>query len=157
MAQNLSEDIIRNLTARSNEPILFRQFIQNWSICKWDIEKWVSVFGTKEIPFRCLKKSFISDEPCWERRCNLETMTFRSFIDCLATSKKWMYFDYKYLHHWFSEDNELSQVRGKNKFLFLLFVLYRLVFILLYVCNLYFRSTLLFLHTALFYCMCFVF
>lgn len=112
MAQLLSEDIIRNLTAKSNEPILFRQFIQNWSLCKWDVEKWVSIFGTKEVPFRCLKKSFISDEPCWERRCYIEKMTFRSFLDSLATSKKWMYFDYKYLHQWFSEDNELTQVRS---------------------------------------------
>ncbi|XP_047033883.1 HSPB1-associated protein 1 homolog [Helicoverpa zea] len=103
----LNEEIVRNFIANSSVPLVFRGFVQNWSICQWSIDKWCSVFGEKEIPFRCLKKDFLSDEPCWERRCSVKSMTFKSFIDGSASSDEWMYFDYKYLYQWFNGDDEL--------------------------------------------------
>ncbi|KAF9823913.1 hypothetical protein SFRURICE_013450 [Spodoptera frugiperda] len=103
----LSEDIVRNLIANSSVPLVFRGYVRNWSICQWDVEKWCSVFGEKEIPFRCLKKDFLSDEPCWERRCSVKRMSFKNFVDTSASSDEWMYFDYKYLYQWFNGDDEL--------------------------------------------------
>ena len=106
----LSEDIVRNLIANSSVPLVFRGFVGNWSICQWSVEKWCSVFGEKEIPFRCLKKDFLSDEPCWERRCSVKSMTFKKFVDTSVSSDEWMYFDYKYLYQWFNGDDELYKV-----------------------------------------------
>lgn len=106
----LNEDIIRNIVKNHNIPLVFRGFIQNWPICQWSVEKWCSVFGEKEIPFRCLKKDFLSDEPCWERRCSVKNMTFKSFVDNSSTSDEWMYFDYKYVYQWFNTDDELYKV-----------------------------------------------
>ncbi|XP_022818025.1 HSPB1-associated protein 1 homolog [Spodoptera litura] len=103
----LSEDIVRNLIANSSVPLVFRGYVRNWSLCQWDVEKWCSVFGEKEIPFRCLKKDFLSDEPCWERRCSVKRMSFKNFVDTSASSDEWMYFDYKYLYQWFNGDDEL--------------------------------------------------
>ncbi|CAH0690086.1 unnamed protein product [Spodoptera exigua] len=103
----LSEDIVRNLVANSSVPLVFRGYVRNWQICQWDVEKWCSVFGEKEIPFRCLKKDFLSDEPCWERRCSVKRMSFKNFVDMSASSDEWMYFDYKYLYQWFNGDDEL--------------------------------------------------
>ncbi|KAH9636652.1 hypothetical protein HF086_003470 [Spodoptera exigua] len=103
----LSEDIVRNLVANSSVPLVFRGYVRNWPICQWDVEKWCSVFGEKEIPFRCLKKDFLSDEPCWERRCSVKRMSFKNFVDMSASSDEWMYFDYKYLYQWFNGDDEL--------------------------------------------------
>ncbi|KAF9414319.1 hypothetical protein HW555_007716 [Spodoptera exigua] len=103
----LSEDIVRNLVANSSVPLVFRGYVRNWPLCQWDVEKWCSVFGEKEIPFRCLKKDFLSDEPCWERRCSVKRMSFKNFVDMSASSDEWMYFDYKYLYQWFNADDEL--------------------------------------------------
>ncbi|KAG6465479.1 HSPB1-associated protein 1 [Manduca sexta] len=103
----LNEEAVRSVIAKASTPIVFRGFVDNWSICQWNIEKWCSVFGDKEIPFRCMKRDFISDEPCWERRCKVKNMTFKNFVDNLPTSDDWMYFDYKYVHQWFTGDDEL--------------------------------------------------
>ncbi|XP_028157120.1 HSPB1-associated protein 1-like [Ostrinia furnacalis] len=108
MSTLLSGEVIRSLTAKSNTPLVFRGFV-NWPVCQWDSEKWCSVFGDKEIPFRCLKRDFVSDEPCWERKCKLKSMTFKTFVDSLESSDEWMYFDYKYLHQWFGADTELNK------------------------------------------------
>lgn len=105
----VTEDVIRNLTAIASVPLVFRQYISNWNVSQWSEEKWCSIFGNKEIPFRCLKKDFISDEPCWERRCAMKTMTFKDFLRKL-NGEEWMYFDYKYLHQWLPSDNELCKV-----------------------------------------------
>lgn len=112
----LDENIIRNLTIKSSTPLVFRKFVSDWPMCDWSQEKWISVFGNKEIPFRCLTKKFISDEPCWERRCQLKNLTCKSFFDCLTTSKEWMYFDYKRLHQWLSSDSELCKEITWKKF-----------------------------------------
>lgn len=106
----LSEDIVRNLTVNSSVPLVFRGFVENWPICQWNIEKWCSIFGEKEIPFRCLKKDFISDEPCWERRCSVKKMTFKNFVDTSVSSDEWMYFDYKYLNQWFNGVDDFNKV-----------------------------------------------
>ncbi|CAH2094512.1 unnamed protein product [Euphydryas editha] len=113
---SLDENLIRNLAVNSSSPIVFRKFVSDWPMCGWSQEKWTSVFGNKEIPFRCLTKKFISDEPCWERRCNLRSMTLKTFFDNLTTSNEWMYFDYKHLHQWFSGDSELCKEITWKKF-----------------------------------------
>ncbi|CAH2254557.1 jg22407 [Pararge aegeria aegeria] len=113
---DFTEDLVRNLSAKSSLPLVFRQFIKDWPVCEWDENKWTSVFGEKEIPFRCLKKSFVSDEPCWERRCVVNKMTFMAFLGILNTSQEWMYFDYKYLHQWFSSDSELCKIISWKQF-----------------------------------------
>lgn len=110
MSTQLSGEVLRSLTAKSNVPLVFRGFVKNWPVCDWNSEKWCSVFGDKEIPFRCLKRDLVSDEPCWERKCSLKSMTFKTFIESLDSSDEWMYFDYKYLHQWFGADTELSKV-----------------------------------------------
>lgn len=110
MTASLTDDIIRNLTAKASLPLVFRGFVEDWPVCEWDENKWDSVFGEKEVPFRCLRRSLVSDEPCWERRCQMKKMTFNAFLGVLNTSQEWMYFDYKYLHQWFSSDSELCKV-----------------------------------------------
>lgn len=110
MNPSSKEDLIRKCIEKSSLPIVFRKSI-DWPICYWSKEKWSTVFGDREIPFRCLKKNIISDEPCWERRCNVKNMTFTDFLNNLTTSEEWMYFDYKYLHQWFSTDNEITKVQ----------------------------------------------
>lgn len=111
MSFDLEGDLMRKSTAKSSLPLVFRKFI-DWPLCHWSREKWSLIFGDREIPFRCLKKNFISEEPCWERRCKIKNLTFKNFIDNLTTSEEWMYFDYKYIHQWFSNDNELIKVRS---------------------------------------------
>ncbi|CAH0728431.1 unnamed protein product, partial [Brenthis ino] len=108
MSFNSEGDLMRKSTVKSSLPLVFRKFI-DWPLCHWSREKWSVIFGEREIPFRCLKKNFISEEPCWERRCKIKNMTFKNFIDNLTTSEEWMYFDYKYLHQWFSNDNEIMK------------------------------------------------
>ncbi|XP_045776647.1 HSPB1-associated protein 1 isoform X1 [Maniola jurtina] len=112
----VTDDVIRNLSTKASLPLVFRQFVKDWPICAWDENKWTSVFGEKEIPFRCLNKSFVSDEPCWERRCQVKKMTFNTFLGVLNTSQDWMYFDYKYLHQWFSSDSELCKTISWKQF-----------------------------------------
>ncbi|XP_004921852.1 HSPB1-associated protein 1 [Bombyx mori] len=103
----MNEDIVRNIVVTANKPIVFRKFVNTWPLSSWNVEKWTTIFGNKEIPFRCMKKDFRSDEPCWERRCEVKSMTFKQFIDNLDTSEEWMYFDYKYVHKWFVSEDEL--------------------------------------------------
>ncbi|XP_047537227.1 HSPB1-associated protein 1 [Vanessa atalanta] len=106
---SLDEDLIRNLIVKSCTPIVFRKFVNDWPMCGWRQEKWDSIFGNKEIPFRCLRKNVISDEPCWERCCKIRNMTFKNFVENSITSNEWMYFDYKHLHQWFSGESELCK------------------------------------------------
>ncbi|GBP79978.1 HSPB1-associated protein 1 homolog, partial [Eumeta japonica] len=54
-----------------------------------------------------MRKDIVSDEPCWERKCEMKVMTFKNFVEKFLTSEEWMYFDYKYVHQWFSGDNDL--------------------------------------------------
>ncbi|XP_023940016.2 HSPB1-associated protein 1 [Bicyclus anynana] len=112
----VTDDDIRNLTTKASLPLVFRRFIKDWPICEWDENKWSSVFGGREIPFRCLRKNFVSDEPCWERRCQVKKMTFPTFLGMLNTSQEWMYFDYKYLHQWFGNESELCKAISWKKF-----------------------------------------
>ncbi|KAM3962508.1 HSPB1 associated protein 1 [Aphomia sociella] len=107
MSAALNEDTVRYLIGNVNMPLVFRKFVSNWPICQWNVDKWCSVFGEREIPFRCMKKDFMSDEPCWERRCKVKSMTLKKFVDGLPSHDEWMYFDYKYLHQWFNADTEL--------------------------------------------------
>ncbi|XP_026760645.1 HSPB1-associated protein 1 [Galleria mellonella] len=115
MSAVLNEDIVRNITKNINVPLVFRNFITNWPICHWDIDKWSSVFGDRQIPFRCMRKDLVSDEPCWERRCKIKSMSFKKFLEGLS-SNEWMYFDYKYLHQWFNADTELYKEVSWNQF-----------------------------------------
>ncbi|XP_072929994.1 HSPB1-associated protein 1 [Epargyreus clarus] len=112
---NITEDVIRNVTARASVPLIFRQYVSNWAISQWSEDKWCSIFNDKEIPFRCLMKDFVSDEPCWERRCAVKTMTFKDFLQKLD-GEEWMYFDYKYLHQWLPPDNELCKELSWKQF-----------------------------------------
>lgn len=110
----INERIIHDLTTNTTVPLILRDYVKNWPLCQWNLEKWCSIFGDREIPFRCMKKDIITDEPCWERRCKVNNMSFKAFMDNVSTSEgnvsssgQWMYFDYKYLHQWFSSDTEL--------------------------------------------------
>ncbi|XP_041969130.1 HSPB1-associated protein 1 [Aricia agestis] len=117
MARNeINKDLICNLTVKAEKPVVFRQFILEWPFCKWDEEKWISVFGEKEIPFRCCKKNLLSNEPCWERQCQIKNTTFKRFIESITSKNEWMYFDYKYLHQWFKSDNEIFTKLSWEKF-----------------------------------------
>ncbi|CAG9565348.1 unnamed protein product [Danaus chrysippus] len=104
---DVNEDLIKKITAKSSVPIVFRKYIIDWPLCQWDPQKWSSIFGNTKLPFRCLRKDFVSDEPCWERRCREKMMTFESFLETINTSREWMYFDYKYIHKWIKSDSEL--------------------------------------------------
>lgn len=103
----LNEETVRTIIVNYNIPLVFRGFVKNWPLSQWSVEKWSSVFGEKEIPFRCLKRDFLSDEPCWERRCSIKNMTFKKFLETSTTSDEWMYFDYKYIYQWFTGEDEL--------------------------------------------------
>lgn len=107
---SLTEEVVRNLVSKSSLPLVFRGFVNSWSLREWPMEKWCCVFGDREILFRCMKKDFLSDEPCWERRCKSTNMTFKKFVDTASSNEEWMYFDYKYLHQWFSADDEIYKV-----------------------------------------------
>lgn len=110
MSSSLNEEVVRSLITKVNLPLVFGGFVKTWELCQWNEQKWCSEFGNREIPFRCMKRNFVSDEPCWERRCNVQNMTFKTFVDGLPSSKEWMYFDYKYLHQWFTNDSDLCKV-----------------------------------------------
>ncbi|KOB77200.1 putative reserved [Operophtera brumata] len=112
----LTEEVVRNLASKSSVPLVLRDFVNSWSLCKWPMEKWCAVFGDREIPFRCMKKDFLSDEPCWERRCKSTNMTFKKFADTASSNEEWMYFDYKYLHQWFSADDEIYKAVSWEQF-----------------------------------------
>ncbi|XP_059053192.1 HSPB1-associated protein 1 isoform X2 [Achroia grisella] len=116
MSTVFNEDTVRNLTRNVNVPLVFRKYISNWPICQWNIDKWSTVFGDRQIPFRCMRKDFVSDEPCWERQCKIKSMTFKNFLDGSSSSNEWMYFDYKYLHQWFNADTELYKEVSWNQF-----------------------------------------
>lgn len=105
-----NEDLIRNVVSKTTVPLVFRGFIQDWPLCQWTLKKWSSAFGEKQVPFRCMKKNFVSDSPCWERMCNEKPMTLKDFIENTRTSQEWMYFDYKYIQQWFNSDHELCKV-----------------------------------------------
>lgn len=105
----LNDQIIRDLTINASVPLVLRGFVKNWPICQWDIEKWCLVFKDKKLPFRCMKKDFMSDEPCWDRRCEVRNITFKAFVDTVPTNNNWMYFDYKHLQQWFLGDEELCK------------------------------------------------
>ncbi|XP_053613799.1 HSPB1-associated protein 1 isoform X1 [Plodia interpunctella] len=107
MSSLLNEDVVRALIRNSTVPVVFRDFVKNWPMCQWTVDKWSSLFGEKVIPFRCLNRGFVSDEPCWERRCDMKSVTFKQFLNTLDITEEWMYFDYKYLHQWFDGDTEL--------------------------------------------------
>lgn len=105
----LNEEVIRSVTLNTKIPVVFRAFISHWPICRWNLEKWSNKFGQTEYPFRCVNKHKQSHKPCWERRCTIREMTFRKFTESALSSDEAMYFDYKYLHEWFSEDDELCK------------------------------------------------
>ncbi|XP_047994667.1 HSPB1-associated protein 1 homolog [Leguminivora glycinivorella] len=116
MTETLSSDLVRKITQNVTVPIVFRDFISDWPLCRWDIEKWCSAFGNKEVPFRCLRKHLVSDEPCWERKCEMKSMPFKDFITKSPTSEQWMYFDYKHLPQWFDEQAEFLKEVSWQKF-----------------------------------------
>ncbi|XP_037963468.2 HSPB1-associated protein 1 [Plutella xylostella] len=105
----INEELLHSIISQTNMPLVLRGFVNNWSICQWDMKKWASVFGQRDIPFRTMKKDYISDEPCWERKCQVKTMKFEDYLNIVDSSEDWMYFDYKYLHQWFNADEELCK------------------------------------------------
>ncbi|XP_068619157.1 HSPB1-associated protein 1 homolog [Battus philenor] len=111
-----NEDLIRNITKKTTVPIIFRGFVKDWSLCQWTLEKWSSAFGENVIPFRCMKKNFVSAGPCWERMCNKKSMKFKEFLESAESSEEWMYFDYKYLQQWFNADHDLTKEVSWEKF-----------------------------------------
>ncbi|CAK1583495.1 unnamed protein product [Parnassius mnemosyne] len=111
-----NEDLIRNVITKTTVPLILRHFVDDWPLRQWDLKKWSAAFGEKLMPFRCLKKNFVSEGPCWERMCNEKSMTFKDFVDRVEQSQEWMYFDYKYLQQWFSGDHELSEAVSWKKF-----------------------------------------
>ncbi|XP_063539487.1 HSPB1-associated protein 1 homolog [Cydia strobilella] len=116
MTETLSSDLVRKITENVTVPLVFRNFISDWPLCRWDMEKWCSALGNKEVPFRCLRKHLVSDEPCWERKCEVKSMTFKEFITQSPTSEQWMYFDYKHLPQWFDEHAEFLKEVSWHKF-----------------------------------------
>ncbi|XP_013139235.1 PREDICTED: HSPB1-associated protein 1 [Papilio polytes] len=116
MASIHNEDIIKKLIKKTTVPLILRQFVDDWPLCWWNLEKWSSIFGDKAVPFRCMKRNFISTGPCWERMCSEKLMTFHEFVGKAEESEEWMYFDYKYLQQWFNGHNELIKEVSWKKF-----------------------------------------
>lgn len=114
----LNETIARSLVANSSVPVVLRRYVNSWTICQWSLEKWSEVFGHKDFPFRCVNKSVQLHEPCWERHCIVRRKTFKHFIETALSSEDAMYFDYKYLHEWFSEEDELYKVTENDSCLY---------------------------------------
>lgn len=106
----LDEAVVRSIVMKASVPVVFRGYVDNWPLCQWSLEKWTEIFGQREYPFRCVNRNVQSQEPCWERRCTVRNMTFKKFTETAHSSDKAMYFDYKYLHEWFSENDELCKV-----------------------------------------------
>lgn len=119
---------MRSIIETTNVPIVLRQFVSEWPIFKWSMEQWCSAFGDRQMPFRTLKRSTVSEEPCWERKCLVKTMTFNEFIKQLNnSSEEWMYFDYKYMHQWFAADDNIIKV-GRYWLVFFLHYVQKFLF-----------------------------
>lgn len=110
--ENSPRDAVLSLT----KPTVFHGMIDDWDILKWKIGDWTALFGDRQLPFRCGVK-FCSPEPLWESRCSKEIMTMKQFSDFQSNStvmkenRKWLYFDYKYIHEWAaSEKDSLGSV-----------------------------------------------
>lgn len=104
---SLNEDLVKTIVLKAKIPVILKQFLGSHDLCQWSLEKWCSVFEDKAIPFRCMCKKIVSNEPSWERKCFVKNMTFKQFVEQTPNSLEWMYFDYKYLHQWFKSDSEL--------------------------------------------------
>ncbi|XP_071451210.1 HSPB1-associated protein 1 homolog [Hetaerina americana] len=94
-----------------SHPVVIKGFITKWSLLNWNLEDWAIKFGDRVLPFRVGSndEASVKGEPIWERNCSTEYMTFKEFMNWESgpdglIKKKWMYFDYKYMHEWFEDD-----------------------------------------------------
>ncbi|KAK3915937.1 HSPB1-associated protein 1 [Frankliniella fusca] len=104
--RKLSKEEVLSLT----KPVVFHDMINNWPALRWEIKDWSSVFGDRQLPFRCGVKS-CSPEPMWEVKCSKETMTIEEFSNLKQQTtepteegKKWFYFDYHQISDWTCSD-----------------------------------------------------
>ncbi|KAE8745018.1 hypothetical protein FOCC_FOCC008330 [Frankliniella occidentalis] len=112
--KKLSKEVVVSLS----EPVIFHGMIENWSVLKWELKDWSSVFGERKLPFRCGVKS-CSPDPLWEGKCSKEMMTLEEFCSLklehtepTEDGMKWFYFDYQQISDWTSaEINDLISIK----------------------------------------------
>ncbi|PNF33363.1 hypothetical protein B7P43_G04154 [Cryptotermes secundus] len=107
-------------------PVVFNGFIEDWEILSWSLDTWAEKFGDKVLPFRSgFGKS--TKVPQWEGLCERINLTLKEFVKLERivekkeentsndNSTRWMYFDYKYMNEWFSDQQSLlNAVTWKN-------------------------------------------
>ncbi|XP_015117664.1 HSPB1-associated protein 1 [Diachasma alloeum] len=103
-------ELLKQVIFELQEPIVFKNIINNDSEGdRWDflgLGKLRSALGDMPLSFRTGKNSR-TDEPQWDLKCPLETMTIDEFLQKSENSEDWYYFDYKYMHEWFREKPEI--------------------------------------------------
>lgn len=107
-------------------PVVFNGLIEDWEILSWSLDTWAEKFGDKVLPFRLgyRKKTKV---PQWEGLCERIDLTLKEFVELERSdgkkeentsndnSSRWMYFDYKYMNEWFSDQHSLlNAVTWKN-------------------------------------------
>ncbi|CAH0550028.1 unnamed protein product [Brassicogethes aeneus] len=109
MNSNYAVDPIqmRFLIENCKEPLRFKNYI-GCNVMEWSLEKWKAILKDEIMEFRCGVSKYTKN-PQWERTTKIEHMKFDDFLTTMETnSKKWLYFDYKYLKDWLSNVEELK-------------------------------------------------
>ncbi|XP_077269995.1 HSPB1 associated protein 1 [Temnothorax americanus] len=123
------EDILRDVLPKLEEPVLFRNMLQNsdgsyeWKLLQWNLKELVEKFGDKKLPFRVGNHN--------KRTCNLQhhhwclsppakpvQLTLQEFIDLQETKQNntWHYCDYKHIKEWLSDNVEIVESFNWLKF-----------------------------------------
>lgn len=123
-----SEDILREILPELEEPVLFKNMLQNsdgsyeWKLLEWSLTELVQKFGNNPLPFRIGNHN--------KRTCNLQHshwcvsppshplyLSLQEFIDLQKTKQKmWYYCDYKHIKEWLSDNTEIIESFNWLKF-----------------------------------------
>ncbi|CAG9859596.1 unnamed protein product [Phyllotreta striolata] len=102
-----SEDL-KNLLLEKNEPIIIKSVLK-WDMLNWTLNDWKTALNNEEMEFRCGINEK-TNQPQWERNTPTLKGDFEYFLDFTEKNeKKWLYFDYKQLNAWFSNNEKLRQ------------------------------------------------
>ncbi|XP_046587468.1 HSPB1-associated protein 1 homolog isoform X1 [Neodiprion lecontei] len=113
--QEPSETTLRHAILQLIEPVVFNNLLRDsngkylWKFLDWNPNDLAEKLGDLKLPFR-IGFNARTTEPQWDFKCDVKSMTMRNFLQNVGTlveSNEWQYFDYKYMHEWFSHHPEI--------------------------------------------------
>lgn len=115
-------EMLKRIVTELKEPALFRRMFRDlhgehiWKLFDWSLDQLAEKFQDMKLPFRVGYNKHTA-EPQWDVDCSFKVMTLREFLDIAKTScDEWYYFDYKYIHEWFRDNQELSTSFNWSRF-----------------------------------------